>query len=64
MLVDETNRDRFYFIKIFRNEKANEAHWETDVFKTWWNAVEELFDDGTERICTMRTIFPSVSCLE
>jgi autoinducer 2-degrading protein len=46
MLVDETNPNRFYFFMIFRDEKANEAHWETDVFKAWWNTVEELFGGG------------------
>ena len=64
MHVDETNPNRFYFYEIFRDEKANESHWETDVFKAWWNTVEEMFDGETERICTMRTIFPSVTGLE
>ena len=64
MLVDETDPNRFYFYEIFRDEKANESHWETDAFKAWWNTVEEMFDGETERICTMRTIFPSVTGLE
>jgi quinol monooxygenase YgiN len=64
MLVDDSNPNRFYFFEIFKNEEAAEAHWETDVFKAWWNTVEEMFDGGTERICTMRTIFPSNSGLE
>ena len=44
MLVDETNPNRFYFFEIFRDEKANKSHWETDAFKAWWNTVEEIFD--------------------
>jgi autoinducer 2-degrading protein len=64
MAVDEANPNRFYFFEIFKNEAAAKDHWETEVFKTWWNTVEEMFDGGTERICTMRTIFPSVSGLE
>ena len=64
MLVDESNPNRFYFFEIFRDETAAETHWETEVFKTWWNTVEEMSDGGTERISTMRTIFPSVSGLE
>ncbi len=58
MFVDETNPNRFCFSKIFRDEKANEAHWETGAFKTWWNTVEELFDGGTERIRTIEYDFP------
>jgi quinol monooxygenase YgiN len=64
MLVDNANPNRFYFFEIFKNEDASKDHWETEVFKTWWNTVEEMFDGGTERICTMHTIFPSVSGLE
>ena len=64
LLVDESNPNRFYFFEIFRDKTAAETHWETGVFKTWWNTVEEMLDGGTERICTMRTIFPSVSGLE
>jgi autoinducer 2-degrading protein len=64
LLVDESNPNRFYFYEIFRDETAAETHWETGVFKTWWNTVEEMLDGGTERICTMGTIFPSVSGLE
>ena len=64
MLIDDANPNRFYFFEIFKNEDANKDHWETEVFKTWWNTVEEMFDGGTERICTMRTIFPSVNGLE
>jgi autoinducer 2-degrading protein len=64
MAVDETDPNRFYFFEIFKNKGANEDHWEAEAFKTWWDTVEEMFDGGTERICTMRTIFPSVSGLE
>lgn len=63
MLVDESDPNRFYFFEIFRDEKAAKDHWETKVFKTWWNAVEKMFHDN-KRICTMRTMFPSVSGLE
>ncbi len=62
--VDDANPNRFYFFEIFKNEDAAKYHWETEVFKTWWNTVEEMSDGGTERICTMRTIFPSASGLE
>jgi quinol monooxygenase YgiN len=64
MLVDDSNPNRFYFYEIFKDEKAAENHWETDVFKTWWNAVEGMFDGKPETICAMRTIFPSNSGLE
>jgi len=62
--VDDSNPNRFYFFEIFKNEDAAKYHWETEVFKTWWSTIEEMSDGGTERICTMRTIFPSVSGLE
>ena len=64
MLADESNPGRFYFFEIFRDEQAAKEHWETKVFETWWNTVEEMFDGEAERMCTMRTIFPSVSGLE
>ncbi len=64
MLVDESNPNRFYFFEIFKDKDAADTHWDTEVFKTWWNAVEGMFDGEAERICTMRTIFPSVSGLE
>ena len=64
MLVDDTNPNRFYFFEIFKNEDAFNFHLKTEVFKTWWNTVEEMFDGEPERTCTMRTIFPSVSGLK
>jgi quinol monooxygenase YgiN len=64
MLVDETNLNRFYFYEIFKDEEAANNHWETEVFKTWWNTVEEMFDGEPETICTMRSISPSVNGLE
>ena len=64
MAVDDSNPDRFYWYEVFKDEKAAEDHWETDIFKTWWNTVEDMFDGEVETICTMRTIFPSISGLE
>lgn len=64
MLVDDSNPNRFYFFEIFRDEEAAKRHWETQVFKTWWNTVEEMFDGEIENLCTMHTIFPSVRGLE
>lgn len=64
MLEDEKNPNRFYFFEIFRDESAEKAHLDTDVFKTWWKTVESMFDGDPETISTMRTIFPSVSGLE
>lgn len=64
MLVDESNPNRFYWYEVFRDEKAAEDHWETDVFKAWWNTVEDMFDGEVETICSMRTIFPSINGLE
>ena len=64
ILVDESDPNRFYFFEDFRDEEAANEHWETEVFKTWWETVEPMIDGGTERICTMRTIFPSVSGLK
>ena len=64
MLQDENNPNRIYFFEIFRDEDAAKNHWDTDVFRTWWNTVEPMFDGELENISTMRTIFPSVSGLE
>ena len=64
MLVDESNPNRFFFFEIFRNQEAAKYHWETEVFKVWWDTVEEMFDGDTEQMSTMHTIFPSVTGLE
>ena len=64
ILVDESNPNRFYFFEIFRDENAAKQHWETDVFKTWWNTVEGMIDGEIETISKMRTIFPSIRGLE
>ena len=64
MLVDESNPNRFYFFEIFRDEESAKEHWETEDFKTWRETVEPMFDGDTERISTMRTIFPSINGLE
>ena len=64
MLADDANPNRFYFYEIFRDEKAAEDHWDTEVFKIWWDTVETMFDGEPERICTMRTVFPTVAGLE
>ena len=63
MMVDESNPNRFYFFEVFRDEDAARAHWDTELFKTWWSTVEPLFDGDLETVCTMRTIFPSVEGL-
>ena len=39
MLQDEKNPNRFYFFEIFKDEDAAKKHWDTDIFKTWWNTV-------------------------
>lgn len=64
MLVNGTNPNRFYWFEIFRDVKAAEEHWETEVFKKWWHTVEDMIEGEIETICKMRTIFPSISGLE
>lgn len=64
MLVDESNPNRFYFFEILRDENAAKERWETNVFKTWWNTIEEMFDGEIKNIGKTRTIFPSVDGLE
>ena len=60
MLVDQSNPNRFYFFEVFRDEQNAKAHWDTEVFKTWWRTVEPMFDGEVETLCSMHTIFPSV----
>ena len=64
MLVDEANLNRFYWYEVFKDEQAANDHWETEVFNNWWNTVEEMIDGEIETLCTMRSIFPSVSGFE
>ncbi len=64
MLNDEANLNRFYWYEVFKDEQAANDHWETEFFNTWWNTVEEMIDGEIETLCTMRSIFPSVSGFE
>jgi quinol monooxygenase YgiN len=64
ILSDADTRTRFYYVEIFRAEAAAQAHWETENFKTWWATVEGMLDGGTQRISTLRPLFPSEQELE
>jgi (4S)-4-hydroxy-5-phosphonooxypentane-2,3-dione isomerase len=64
ILTDADTPHRFYYFEIFRDEDAAEAHWATENFQTWWAMVEDMLDGGTQRISTMRTMFPSEQGLE
>ena len=64
ILTDAETPNRFYYFEIFRDEDAAEAHWATETFQTWWATVEDMLDGGTQRISTMRTMFPSDQGLE
>jgi quinol monooxygenase YgiN len=64
ILTDADTPHRFYYFEIFRDEAAAEAHWETENFTTWWATVEGMLDGGTQRISTMRPVFPSDQGLE
>jgi quinol monooxygenase YgiN len=64
ILTDAAIPTRFYYFEIFRDEAAAEAHWETENFKTWWATVAGMLDGETQRISTMRTVFPSDHGLE
>ncbi|WP_171052536.1 putative quinol monooxygenase [Ruegeria sediminis] len=64
MLVDAADPNRFYFFEIYRDEAAGKAHMESEVFRTWWNTVEPMLDQGVETVATMHTVFPSVGGLE
>ena len=44
VLQDMDVPSRFYFYEIFQDRAAAEAHWETEHFKTWWSAVEDMVD--------------------
>ena len=64
ILTDADTPTRFYYFEIFRDEAAADAHWETENFKNWWARVEDMLDGETQRISTMRTMFPSDQGLE
>lgn len=64
ILTDADTPNRFYYFEIFRDEAAAEAHWETENFKSWFPTVEGMLDVETQRISTMRTLFPSDKGLE
>jgi quinol monooxygenase YgiN len=64
ILTDADTPHRFYYFEIFRDEAAADAHWETENFQTWWATVEGMLDGGTQRISTMRPLFPSDQGLE
>ena len=64
ILTDADTPTRFHYFEIFRDEAAAEAHWATENFTTWWTTVEGILDGGTQRIATMRPVFPSDQGLE
>lgn len=59
ILADIDTPNRFYCFEIFADEVAAAAHWETENFKIWWATIEDMLDGDTERISTMRPVFPS-----
>jgi quinol monooxygenase YgiN len=64
ILADADTPNRFCYFEIFRDEAAAEAHWKTENFKTWWSTVKDMLVGETQRISTMRTLFPSDQGLE
>lgn len=64
VLQDTDVPSRFYFYEIFQDKGAAEAHWETEHFKAWWTAVEDMVDGDINRTSTMRPIFPGKDGLE
>jgi (4S)-4-hydroxy-5-phosphonooxypentane-2,3-dione isomerase len=64
ILTDADTPHHFYYFEIFRDEAGAEAHWSTENFQTWWATVEDMLDGGSQRISTMRTLFPSEQGLE
>ncbi len=64
ILADADTPTRFYYFEIFRDEAAAEAHWETENFKAWHATAEGMLDGPTQRISTMRPVFPSDQGLE
>lgn len=64
ILIDAEIANRFFYFEVFRDEAAAQLHWETENFKAWWATVEEMLEGPTQRISTMRPVFPSDSGLE
>jgi quinol monooxygenase YgiN len=64
ILTDADTPNRFCYFEIFRDEEAAVAHGETENFKSWRATVEGMLDGQTQRISTMRTVFPSDQGLE
>ena len=64
IMVDATNPNRFYFYEVYRDQAAIQEHWDTAVFKCWWNTVKPLIEGSIESIATMRSLFPTTKGFE
>ena len=59
VMVDVTNRNRFYFYEVFQDEAAVQAHRNTPVYKSWWETVQPMLESDIETIANMRSLFPT-----
>jgi len=59
LMVDATNPNRFYFYQVFRDEAAIQEHWDTPVFMSWWNTIQNMIEGDIENIARMRSLFPT-----
>ena len=61
VLTDSSDPAQFYFYEVFRDEDAAQAHWETENFKVWREAIDHMVDGPFGKSVEMRSVFPSDS---
>lgn len=63
-MEDASRPNRFYFYEVYRDESALQAHWETEVYKSWWAKIQHMLDGDVETIAQMRSLFPTAKGFE
>ena len=64
IMRDSEKPNRFYFYEVFRDESASEAHWRTQNFKRWEQAVDGMVEGKHDETIRMQTVYPSERGLE
>ena len=59
VLRDKKDPNRFYLYEVYQDRDAAEVHWQTENFKVWKAAVDDMRDGEKHEPIEMQTVFPS-----
>ena len=57
--TDRGDPAQFYFYEVFEDERAAQAHWQTENFKVWRETIDHMVDGAFGESVEMQTVFPS-----